>query len=270
MTFDLSSIQPANASFKPQKILLYGVQGLGKTKFATTFEAPILIPAEDGAGAMDCPAFPLLTSYSDMVAAINALHGEHQFKTVVIDTMDWLEPLVWAETCRLASQTNIEDFGYGKGYLAADEQWRYIMGGLDSLRLTKGMTLVLVAHAEIKNFQSPEVDPFDRYQIKMHKRAFALWQEWADMVLFCNYKTRIEKVETGFNKEAKRGAGTGERVVYTEERPAFLAKNRWDLPPEIYIGADKTWSAFHKALNQATGGRYALPSALVETPKGKK
>lgn len=265
MSFDLSSITSAAAEWKAQKILLYGVQGLGKTVFGSTFETPILIRTEDGAGAVDVPAFPLAATHADIVAIINTLHGEHNFKTVVLDSLDWLEPLVWAETCRTAGHKHIEDFGYGKGYLAADEQWRFIMGGLDSLRLNRGMTLVLIAHAEIKTFQSPEVDPFDRYQIKMHKRAFALWQEWADMVLFANYKTRIEKAEAGFNKEVKRGAGTGERVIYTEERPAYLAKNRWGLPPEIYIGQDKTWCAFHKALNKATSGRYEVPKKMGET-----
>lgn len=265
MGFDLASISSAAAEWKAQKILLYGVQGLGKTTFGATFEKPVLLRTEDGAGAVDIPTFPLVGSYSDMVAAINALHGEHGFKTVVLDSLDWLEPLVWAETCRLGGQDNIESFGYGKGYLAADEQWRFLMGGLDSLRLRLGMTLVLVAHAEIKNYHNPELDPYDRYQIKLHKRAFGLWQEWADMVLFCNYKTHIEKAEAGFNKEVKRGAGTGERVIYTEERPAYLAKNRWGLPSEIYIGQDKTWSAFHTSLSLATGGRYQVPGEPATT-----
>lgn len=265
MSFDLSSIASASAEWKAQKVLLYGVQGLGKTTFGATFEKPILVRTEDGAGAIDSPAFPLINSYADMVAVINTLHGVHGFKSLVIDSLDWLEPLVWAETCRLNGQDNIESFGYGKGYLAADSQWRFLMGGIDSLRITKGMTLVLIAHTEIKTFQSPEVDPFDRYQIKLHKRAFGLWQEWADMVLFTNYKTRIETAEAGFNKEAKRGVGTGERIIYTEERPAFLAKNRWGLPPEVYIGQDKTWSAFHVVLSTATSGRYQAPAAVAKT-----
>ena len=86
------------------------------------------------------------------------------------------------------------------------------------------------------------------------------------MVLFCNYRTRIHSAEVGFNKEIKRGEGSGERVIYTEERPAYLAKNRWGLSPEIYIGQDKTWAAFHKELHKATGERYPLPS-VIETKK---
>ena len=270
MAFTLDAIQPANKHWQPQKILIYSVQGLGKTTFASTFEKPIIIRTEDGAGAIDVPTFPnLVTTFGDMEEAITALHGEHEFKTVVIDSLDWLEPIVWAKQMEMAPFSEkgreiktIEDYGFGKGYAMSLDWWRYLMGGFDSLRLTKGMNIVLLAHSEVKRYDSPESDPFDRYGIKLHKGAFALWQEWSDMNLFCNYKTRIHSADVGFNKEVKRGEGSGERVIYTEERPAYLAKNRWGLPPEIYIGQDKTWSAFHQALHKATGERYPLPSTI--------
>lgn len=126
------------------------------------------------------------------------------------------------------------------------------------------MQVVLIAHSEVRRYDSPETDPYDRYGIKLHKGAFALWQEWADMVLFCNYKTSIHTADVGFNKEIKRGEGAGERVVYTEERPAYLAKNRWGLPPEIYIGKDKLWGAFHRSMHKVTNGRYQLPANIKE------
>jgi hypothetical protein len=118
------------------------------------------------------------------------------------------------------------------------------------------MNIVVIAHAEIKRFDPPDMEPYDRYQIKLHRHASALWQEWATMVLFCNYKTRTDKTDVGFKKEVVRGIGKGERVVLTEQRPAYLAKNHWGLPPEIYIGQDKTWAAFHEALMESTEGRY--------------
>lgn len=272
MAFTLDAIQPANKHWQPQKILLYSVQGLGKTTFAATFEKPIIVRTEDGAGAIDAPTFPdLVATFSDMESAITALHGEHDFKTVVLDSLDWLEPLVWEKQIASAPVTEkgkevktIEDYGFGKGYSMSLNWWRYLMGGFDSLRLTRGMNIVLIAHSEVKRYDSPETDPYDRYGIKLHKGAFALWQEWADMVLFCNYKTRTHSADVGFNKEIVRGEGSGERVIYTEERPAYLAKNRWGLSPEIYIGHDKTWAAFHKELHKATGERYPLPTANKE------
>lgn len=272
MGFDLGNIVSARSVWQPQKILIYSVQGLGKTTFGATFENPIVVRTEDGAGALDVATFPeTIKTFQDMEDAISALHGEHDFKTVVLDSLDWLEPIIWAkqideipETDKGKEIKNIEDYGYGKGYSMALDWWRYLMGGFDSLRFNRGMTVVLIAHSEVKRYDSPETDPYDRYGIKLHKGAFALWQEWADMVLFCNYKTRIHKADVGFNKEVKRGEGSGERVIYTEERPAYLAKNRWGLPSEIYIGQDKSWAAFHRELNKATDGRYPLPSTSVE------
>ena len=185
------------------------------------------------------------------------MHEEHNFKTFILDSLDWLEPLVHQATCQNLQVKNIEDVGYGKGYIHADDLWREIMAGLDSLRHTKGMTIVCIAHSEIKNHTPPDGDPFDRYQMRIHKRPFALWQEWADMVLFCNYKRHL--VKQGNSNDKKRAEGSGERVIYTQERPAFLAKNRWNLPEEIFIGKDQSWFAFHDALANATNGKYVNP-----------
>lgn len=265
--FDLTSIEPANTRWIPPKIVLYGPRGIGKTSFSTTFEKPILFRAEDGAGAFDIPTFPeVATRFNDIINAIEALHGDHPHKTAIFDTLDWMEPLVWAHQIEQRPTdekgnpvSNIEDYGWGKGFSFVDEWWRMIMGGLDSLRINKGMSILLIAHAEVKVYNSPTSDPYDRYQIKIHKRASELWQEWSDMTLFVNFKTIIKKAgKSDFNKKS-RGEGLGERIIYTEERPAYIAKNRWDLPPEIYIGKDKTWSKFHECLSEATEGRYINP-----------
>ena len=252
----LDTIRKANATFPPQKVVVYGVQGIGKTSFGATFESPILLPVEDGAAAIDVDAFPLVTQFEQVVSAIEALHGDHQFKTLVVDSLDWLEPLVWDVTCRANGWESIEKPGYGKGYVEADKYWRHLMGGFDSLRLTKGMNIVLLAHSEVKKVEPPEAEAFDRYQMRLHKRAFAMWQEWSDLNLFLNYKVAVQKTSEGFGQERVRGVGTGERVIYTTERPAYDAKSRWPLPEEIYVGKDRTWAAFHKALNEATNGRY--------------
>lgn len=253
----LTNIRRANEFFPPQKIVCYGVQGIGKTSFGATFEKPILLPVEDGAAAIDVDTFPLVTTYAGLVEAINALHGEHDYKSLVVDSLDWMEPLIWQAACDANGWASIESPGYGKGYVEADKYWREIMGGFDSLRANKGMNIVVLAHSEIKQIQPPETDPFDRYQMRLHKRAFALWQEWSDMNLFLNYQIAVQTKKEAFGQERTKGIGTGDRVIYTTERPAWDAKSRWPLPEAIFIGKDKTWSAFHAALTEATGGRYA-------------
>lgn len=270
--FDLNDVTSSAKDCKAQKILIYGPPGLGKTTFGATFESPILLRIEDGAAALDVPTFPkLVEDYSELCEAVNALHGEHSFRTLVVDSLDWLEPIVWAETCaRLSAMsdrpvTSIEQPGYGKGYLEADRVWKEIIGGFDSLRLNRGMNLVMIAHAEQKRVEPPDSDPYDRYQIKLHKRAWALWQEWVDMLLFASYERRLVKTKDGGKSgdDKHRAEGSGDRVIFTDERPAYLAKNRWSLPHRIYIGQDRAWSAFHQALYQASKGRYALPQGLA-------
>jgi hypothetical protein len=264
MGFELGDIVRANSVWLPQRILISSIQGLGKTTFGATFESAILAQIEDGAGAIDCATFPeQIKTFNDMEAVINALHGQHPYKNLVVDSADWLEKIIWKHLIQQQPTNDkgievndIEDYGYGKGFSKAMPYWEYLKSGFESLRVNKGMGIIFLAHTDIKRYDPPESDPYDRYHIKLHKSAASFIQEWFDIVLFCNYKTRIEKTDVGFGKEVARGKGTGERVIYTEERPAFLAKNRWGLPPEIYIGTDRTWSAFHCAMEEATGGRY--------------
>jgi hypothetical protein len=257
----LELIQKANTVVKPQKIVVIGVQGIGKTTFGATFQNAVLLPVEDGASAVDVNAFPLATSYQAVIDTITALHEDHPYKTLVVDSLDWLEPLMWAETCREHEAESIERVlkGYGKGYLEADKYWRVIMGGFDSLRANKGMHIVLLAHSEVKTVTPPESDSYDRYQMRLHKRALALWNEWAEVVGFLTYKVAITKEDKGFGRDRARATGSGDRMIYTSERPAWDAKNRWGLPDEIFIGKDKTYGAFHTALETATKGGYKKP-----------
>lgn len=253
----LSAIRKSNAFVPPQKIVIYGVGGIGKTTFGATFPGAVLLPVEDGAHAIDMNALPLATSYQAIIDAITALHGEHPYKTLVVDSLDWMENLVWDETCRANEKPSIESFGYGKGYLEADKYWRVVMGGLDSLRANKGMGVVLLAHSEIKTITPPDSDGYDRYQMRLHKRALGLWSEWSDFLLFLTFKVALKKEDKGYGNDRTRATGSGDRVIHTSERPAWMAKSRWPLPDEIWIGHDKAFAAFHKALETATKGETA-------------
>ena len=108
------------------------------------------------------------------------------------------------------------------------------------------MAIVQIAHTDIKRFDSPEHEPYDRYVIKLQARAAALLQEHSDVVLFANYRMSIAKADVGFNKKVARALGSGERVLHTAERPAFLAKNRYGLPDTLPLD----WKAFVAAMPQ--------------------
>lgn len=249
MAISLASLNRIDSP-KPPRIVLYGPHGVGKNTFAASAPKPVLINLEDG-HPHDQPidAFPKAQSYAEVMEAFGALYTEqHDFETLIIDSLDWLEPLVWAEACRRNSWTDIEQPGYGKGYLAALDVWREYLDAINGLRNDKGMAVIQTAHAQITRFDSPETEPYDRYGIKLQKRASELVQEHADMVLFANFKVSTTKTDAGFNKKVTRGIGAGQRVVYTEERPAFLAKNRHRLPPELTLD----WSALTAAMANAS------------------
>lgn len=242
MAFDLKSIRKNDAMAAP-RIMVYGVEGIGKSTFGAGAPNPIYILTEDGLGSLNVDHFPLATSFADVIDAISTLYREnHAFQTVVIDSLDWLEAIIQRE---IEAKYDAKDLAYGKGSLIAAERWREILDGLNALRNDKGMAVILIAHTTIKRFDSPEVEPYDRYQPKLQERSNAVVREWCDAVLFANYKTIVKKDDVGFNQTNNRGISTGERLLFTSERPAYMAKNRYNMPESIPL----SWEAFEQAIS---------------------
>lgn len=248
----LKNIQIGRAS-APRRTLIYGVAGIGKTTWAASADAPIIIQTEEGAGDVGCPRFPVAETYAAVIAAIDSLYSEdHDYRTVVIDSLDWLERLIFDEVCATIpgdggrKVSRIEDYGYGKGYVHATDKWRYILDGLSALRRERHMAVILIAHAQIRRFESPDADSYDRYTPDINKHASALCQEWCDEVLFAVYRTTTKTVSEGFNaKRVQAIDNQGARVVKTTERPSHLAKNRLGLPDELPL----EWAAYAAHFN---------------------
>ena len=243
MAINLQAIS-RNTSIQPPRIMVYGPHGLGKTTFGASAPNPIFILTEDGLGRLEADHFPLATKFSDVQESLKALQGEHDFQTVVIDSLDWLDNLIWEQ---INGQYEAKDLAYGKGAVIAADLWRKVLDDLTALR-SKGMASILLAHCEIKRFDSPEVEPYERYQPKLQARSSALVQEWCDVVGFANYKTIVKSSDVGFNNKVSRGISTGERLLYTSEKPAYLAKNRYSLPDSLPLD----WSALADAMTTTT------------------
>lgn len=244
MAIKLSDIK-MSGELKPPRVVLYGVQGIGKSTFAAGAPKPVFVQTEDGIDAIPGVANFDLTNgtYDDVMDAINALYTDkHEYETLVVDSLDWLEPKVWQKACDTHEWKSIEDAGYGKGYVMAAALWRDYLDGLNALRNDRGMCVVQIAHSQIRRFDSPNNEPYDRYEMKLHRRASDLIQEHADAVLFANYDVSI--VKGGAAKKTARGVGNGTRYIYTAERPAFAAKNRYGLPEKIEFPLVGAWDVF--------------------------
>lgn len=229
----------------PFKIVLYGLEGVGKSTFAADAPAPIFMDVEGGTEELAVNRLPTVESFTDALAAIDELTTEkHDYKTFVLDTADWLEARIWDHVCALANVKSIEDVGYGKGYNAALDHWRTFLARLDVLRSKRGMNIILLAHSHIRGFRNPAGEDYERYELKLNTKASSIIKEWPSALLFARYQTYTH---TDKNKRT-RAVGDGSRVLSTEPRPAWDAKNRYSLPAELPL----SWADFEAAARSET------------------
>jgi hypothetical protein len=248
----LKSIQRGKQSLPP-RFVVYGTEGIGKSTLGAQCPVPVFISTEDGVSEIECDKFPLASKFDEVVSCINTLLSEqHEYQTLVIDSLDWLERLIWDDLCRQYNVASIEkvDGGYAKGYSHALGHWRHLLALLNRLRLERDMIIMCIAHAKVEKFEDPEATSYDRYSPRLHKHACSLVCEWADAVLFATRKIRVETQDSGFNRKrgVAHGVGKdgGERILRTIGGPACVAKNRFGLPEQLPL----SWPALMEALAQ--------------------
>lgn len=250
----------------PPRMVIYGTEGAGKTTLGAEMPNPIFLGVEDGTGLIDVPRFHLpddvrLDDLRDAVAELT--EKPHDRQTLVLDSLDWIEPIVWADLCRDEKVTSIEKVGkgYGKGYIAAFERQKAFLQDIERLRVKRGMTVCALAHAQVKTFLNPAGDDFDRYSPKLHKATNALWCEWADIVGFLDHETLVrEDEDTGRSK----GIATGKRLLNVVHQGGWYAKNRYNLPPTIVMERGRMWSAIDEAMKAGVPKDPAALKALID------
>ncbi|MGH2612074.1 MAG: ATP-binding protein [Rhabdochlamydiaceae bacterium] len=225
-------------------ILLYGVDGVGKSSFGASAPSPIFLGAEQGTSQLDVARLPQPLKFSDCVKAVQELQtSTHDYKTLVIDSLDWMEPLIWNEVVdeSMPRVSDISKIGWNKGYDLAALKLRKFISELSSLK-NSGMNILLLAHSKIKIFNDPTATQgYDKYILAMRDDTSNIWRQFADAVLFMNYEI--------FTKDgSRRGYGEGLRVMYTEERPSFQAKSRFALPFRIAVHKNSGWKCLTDAI----------------------
>ena len=231
---------------KPIRIVLYATDGLGKSTFASQAPSPIFIGAEDGTAQLDVARMPDVRNWRDIVDSVDELAAsEHPYKTLVLDTADWAEPMCWDYVCTQHGKADIESFGFGKGYQAALEQWRFLLSRFERARDQRGMNVIVLAHSIVRTFKNPEdIGDYDRYEMAVNAKAGGLLKQWADVVMFGAYETLTRKVDKSETSTRVKGISTGARLLHTQRRASWDAKNRYDLPETLPLD----WHTFYEAV----------------------
>jgi GTPase SAR1 family protein len=221
----------------PPIIVIHGQPGVGKTTLAQNFPKPVFVQTEDGCpSGSEIETFGLCETFTSVVEAITYLGKEqHDYRTVVFDSVDKLEPLIHAALCADRGYVSVESPGFGKGWVEADRWWLDFLRACEWLRRSREMTIVLIAHSEITTVNDPRVASYTSYQLRLHKRARALAEDSADLIGFLATDIVIKNEQGGFGKTRARADGGSTRWLHTEGRPAFIAKNRYGMPERIAI-----------------------------------
>lgn len=243
---------------KPEFVLIHGPDGVGKNTFVAGAPKTVMIEVEDGSAHLDVERLPRPKTFAEMMALIEALKKEpHGWESLGLDSLDWFEPLVWQQVCDEAKVKQIEDLGYGKGYVNALKLWGQMIDSLKELRRERKMNILVIAHSHVKPYNDPLTNStYDRYVLKLNDKAAALWREAVDTVLFANFE-----VGTSDDKKGKtRAYGDGTRWLYTERRPSFDAKNRQGLPFQLAL----EWDAYKSASDAGGAEDPAKLKASIE------
>jgi len=247
----------------PRRIMLYGEHGIGKGTWASKAPGAFFLDIEGGLDNIDCERTPRLGNVMQVNEALTwVLTADHDYKTLVVDTVDWLEQFIHKKI--VADENNakvksIADIGYGKGYSRAIPIWAWFLSQFEALRTQRKMAIILLSHSKVERYESPESESYDRISPDLHKSSSSMVQEWCDEVLYASTRVYTKKQDEGFNRSRAVAVGGKERYIRTNESASAIAKNRLALPDELPL----EWQAYADAVKAFYA--QAKPATVVES-----
>jgi hypothetical protein len=217
----------------PRRVLAYGTHGIGKSTWAAAAPSPFFIATEDGLDNIGCDRTPWIRDLGGLNGWLSRVSQEpHDHRTIVVDSLDWMERLIHDQVAIDAKVKSIDDISYFRGYTMALKYWDSFLREMEHIRSTRNMAIILLAHARSMKHEPPDGEAYTRYEPDLDKRASPMLQEWADEVLFFHYEVKTVRRGQGFD-ERSVAIGDGKRTVFTCETPTHLAKRRAILPDRL-------------------------------------